>query len=111
MEEWLKNEVPARSYSGLETSSHHSASEGKSVSQKRLVCPNCHSEIEKQVEIEVPSSSETESTHHNLVMRGNKWFLVLESVIVCPHCKMPFGFDLWLPVLTEEEPITRVGGE
>ena len=79
----------------------------------KVVCPNCQKEIDKQAEVEIPSSTISVDyelisilvpptdmagvTHGNLVFKDGKYFLVFESVVICPYCKEYFCLDIWLP--------------
>jgi len=85
----------------------------------KVVCPNCEKEIDRQAEIEIPNSSvpvdyekisflvpSTDMsgvTHGNLVFKDGKYFLVFESVVICPHCKEYFCLDIWLSTSILEE--------
>ena len=83
----------------------------------KIVCPNCEKEIDEQAEVQIPTDTSpvdleaisilipsTEMsgvTHGNLVLRNGKYYLVFESIVVCPHCKENFCYDIWLPTTNQ----------
>ena len=81
----------------------------------KIVCPNCNKDIEKQAEVQIPSSTITTDleklllstqemdgiTYGNLVYKDEKYYLVFESVVVCPNCKENFCYDIWLPTTNQ----------
>ena len=85
----------------------------------KVVCPNCQKEIKEQAEVQIPtdttpidleaismllpSSEMSGITHGNLVFRNGQYYLVFESIIVCPYCKDNFCYDIWLPTLNPNE--------
>lgn len=89
----------------------------------KVVCPNCQRGIDKQAEIEIPNSTTpvdyesisilipptgmTGVTHGNLVFKDGRYFLVFESVVICPYCKERFCLELCLPMLTLEEMLSH----
>ena len=76
----------------------------------KIVCPNCNKEINEQAEVQIPSSTiprDWESivhtapnfsgvTYGNLVFKDGKYYLVFESIVICPQCKETFCYDIWL---------------
>lgn len=78
-----------------------------------IVCPNCKKAINEQAEVQIPSSTipiDMEAiflpkqdmsgvTYGNIVLKDGKYYLVFESIIVCPHCKEEFCYDIWLPTV------------
>jgi hypothetical protein len=90
----------------------------------KLRCPNCQREIDKQAEVQIPSSTThldypsismlipptdmVGVAHADLVYSDGNYFLVFPSIVTCPFCKEFFFLDIWLPTikkyLVEEEP-------
>jgi len=78
----------------------------------KLRCPNCSKEI-NQAEIQIPNSTESTDwetisvllpktdlsgvTYGDLVYKDGKYHLVFGVIVVCPHCKENFCYDIWLP--------------
>jgi uncharacterized protein YbaR (Trm112 family) len=83
----------------------------------KIVCPNCQKEISEQAEVQIPTDTSSIDfgaisilvpsrelsgiTHGNLVFRDGKYYLVFESIIVCPYCKENFCYDIWLPTTNQ----------
>ena len=83
----------------------------------KIVCPNCQKKIDKQAEVQIPSSASSVDweavsiilpqqdlsgvTYGNLVYRNGKYYLVFESIVVCPYCKENFCYDIWLATETQ----------
>jgi hypothetical protein len=77
----------------------------------KVLCPNCNKEIINQAEVQIPSSPEpiesestffpkqepTVLTQGNLIYKDEKYYLVFESIVICPNCKEEFAYDIWLP--------------
>lgn len=82
-----------------------------------IVCPNCQKEIKKQAEVQIPTDTtpiDLESfsilipkskmsgiAHGTLAFKDGKYYLVFESIIVCPFCKENFCYDIWLLTINQ----------
>lgn len=83
----------------------------------KIVCPNCQKKIDTQAEVQIPNDTTpidyegvsvllpaqdmSGVTNGNIVYKDGKYYLVFESIIICPNCKENFCFDIWLPTVDQ----------
>jgi quinolinate synthase len=87
---------------------------------EKIICPECGKEILSQADIELPTSTMEKTPSARITLEDEIWgtspasllykdgeyFLILETLCVCPSCKKTFVLDIPLK-LADWEKIQR----
>lgn len=81
---------------------------------EKIVCPNCEKEIDKQNDLKIPMTelipsppyplsevtptTESGVSEVSLIHKEGNYYLVFETICICPYCETQFELDLFVNV-------------